>query len=356
MRAAVLGHPIAHSLSPVLHRAAYQACGLADWRYDAFDVAEAGLAGCLAGLEPGEWAGLSLTRPLKQVALDLVDHVEPLAAAVGAVNTVLFCPGGSVGANTDVFGMVQAIKTRDAGPHPAGQLAQEPGTDHAGSRQATPVAPRSALGFTTATILGGGATAASALAAVGQLGVTEPSVWVRSLARSAELIKAAARMGVVPGFHLWPSGPAPATGAAAPAAMSTGQATVPPGHPVATGPPGHPADRGAISQDPVIQPGTQGREPWHAADLVICTLPAGAADPLAVDLTGRDLTGKVLLDVAYHPWPTPLAQAWANAGGQVVSGLDMLLYQAAEQFRLMTGQPAPIQAMRAALREHANVS
>ena len=63
-RAAVLGSPIAHSLSPALHRAAYAGLGL-DWTYDAFEVDEAGLAGFLAGLD-GSWAGLSLTMPLKE--------------------------------------------------------------------------------------------------------------------------------------------------------------------------------------------------------------------------------------------------------------------------------------------------
>ena len=354
----MLGHPIAHSLSPVLHRAAYQVGGLTGWSYGAFDVAEAGLAGFLAGLKPGEWAGLSLTRPLKQVALDLVDHVEPLAGAVGAVNTLLFSPGGLVGANTDVYGMVQAIMTGDAGPHP--EALAKPGGTPSGEALHQ-------IKFATATILGGGATAASALAAVGQLGVTQPVVWVRSLARSAELIKAAARMGVVPRFRVWPGGPAPATDAAVPT-------PVPTGHPAVAGSPSHPADRAAISQDPLIQFGSTVALPgqvtvppshpadraaisqdpasnptWHGTDLVISTLPAGAADSLAADLAGLDLTGRVLLDVAYSPWPSPLAQAWTAAGGLVASGLDMLLYQAAEQFRLMTGQPAPIEAMRTAL-------
>lgn len=74
--AAVLGHPVAHSLSPVLHRAAYAALGLQDWRYEIHDVDEPELAGFLAGLDPS-WAGLSLTMPLKQVALRSVDVVQP---------------------------------------------------------------------------------------------------------------------------------------------------------------------------------------------------------------------------------------------------------------------------------------
>src|SRR5690606_1616149 len=87
-RAAVLGHPVAHSLSPVLHTAAYDALGLEGWEYSAIDTAVEDLPALVRGLDRG-WAGLSVTMPLKHAVMDLVDHVDPLAVAVGAVNTVL---------------------------------------------------------------------------------------------------------------------------------------------------------------------------------------------------------------------------------------------------------------------------
>ena len=87
-RAAVLGSPIAHSLSPVLHRAAYAQLGL-DWTYDAIEVDSAGLAGFLAGCGP-EWAGLSLTMPLKRAVLPLLDSASELVSVVGGANTVVF--------------------------------------------------------------------------------------------------------------------------------------------------------------------------------------------------------------------------------------------------------------------------
>ena len=270
MRAAVVGHPITHSLSPAMHRAAYLATGLTGWQYQAFDVNEPDLAGFLARLEVDQWAGLSLTRPLKQVALGLVDHLEPLAAAVGAVNTVLFGSAGSVGANTDVHGMVQAATAAWSKP-PA---------------------------LASAAVLGGGATAASALAAVAHFGVKQPAVFVRSTARSGELMRAASRMGLQPQFHRWPQGQSGA---------------------------------------------------WYLADLVVSTVPAGVADPLGAAIANQDLTGRLLLDVAYQPWPSNLAKAWAASGGLVASGLDMLMYQGAEQFRLMTGLEPPVAAMMAAL-------
>ena len=266
----MLGHPIAHSLSPALHTAAYRALGLDGWRYTAEDVTEDALVRFLAELDAG-WAGLSLTMPLKHAVLPLLDHVEPLAEVVGAVNTVLVQPerGGCslVGANTDVHGIVAALREGLGDRVPA-----------------------------TAAVLGGGATAASALAALAELGVTEPSVHVRSLGRSGALVRAAHRMGVGPQF------------------------------------------RGFDRVHDELQ----------AADVVIATLPAHGADELAGALPPMGADG-VLLDVAYDPRPTALAAAWRRAGGVVVGGERMLLHQAAEQVRLMTGRPAPLAAMERAL-------
>src|ERR1700727_3070698 len=108
MKAAVLGTPIAHSLSPALHRAAYRELGLDDWSYDLVECDEADLAGYLGSRGP-DWAGLSLTMPLKRTVLPLLDHVDQLAAATGGANTVVFRPDGRYGYNTDVQGIVDAL-------------------------------------------------------------------------------------------------------------------------------------------------------------------------------------------------------------------------------------------------------
>src|ERR1700761_861579 len=92
-RAAVLGSPVAHSLSPVLHRAAYAELGLTDWSYDRFETDEAALPGFLEGLGP-EWAGLSLTMPLKRAVIPLLDEISDTAASVEAVNTVVLTEDG----------------------------------------------------------------------------------------------------------------------------------------------------------------------------------------------------------------------------------------------------------------------
>lgn len=280
MRAAVLGHPIAHSLSPVLHRAAYAALGLG-WEYDALDVTQDDLPGVVAGLDDS-WAGLSLTMPLKQTVLPLLDHVEPLARVVGAVNTVLVQRGGArptlVGANTDVHGVAAALRE--------GGVAGREGTQRR-----------------HAVVLGAGATAASALAGLAELGITTSVVLARSVGRVGATLRAAHRMGV--------------------------DATV-----------------------RTLEPPERALEAMAGAAVVVSTLPPRAADDLAARLAAGGGGGAelgVLLDCAYDPRPTALVAAWQGAGGSAVSGERMLLHQAGEQVRLMTGSPAPLTAMDEAL-------
>lgn len=278
----MLGHPVAHSLSPRLHRAAYRALGLDDWSYEAVDVTEEQLPAFVAALD-GTWAGLSLTMPLKQTVIPLLDHVEPMAGVVGAVNTLLVQPGGKqpvlTGANTDVHGLVAALSE--------GLTAA--GTAGARDRRAV--------------VLGAGATAASALAALAELGCAAPVVHVRSLGRTGALARAAHRMGV----------------------------------------------------EPVFRPLGEALPAIAHADLVVSTLPPRAADDLAAALAvtteHAPRPGAVLLDVAYDPRPTALQSAWHDRGGVAVPGERMLLHQAAEQVRLMTGRPGPLAAMDAALTD-----
>ena len=265
-RAAVLGSPIKNSLSPVLHGAAYQALDLHSWHFDKIECDEPGLPFLVDGMGP-EWAGLSLTMPLKRVALTVADEVSPLARAVGAANTLVFPAAGPAGGrqahNTDVAGMVGAL--------------QEAGLTR----------------IEQAVILGAGGTAQSALAAVRELGHESPIVLVRNLARTGELRETAERLQMRP-------------------TISDGLLT----------------------------------EPLPAANLVISTLPGGAADPLS---STRWRPGSTVLDVVYAPWPTPFARSALAAGCPVVSGLTVLLYQAAAQVELMTGQTGPVEAMRTAL-------
>jgi shikimate dehydrogenase len=160
-RCAVLGSPVAHSLSPVLHRAAYDVLGL-DWTYDAVEVREEELPGFLAGLGE-EWRGLSLTMPLKRAVIPLLDEVSEVAARAGAVNTVVLSSGRRLGDNTDVPGAAGAVRERYAGP------------------------------VDEVVVLGGGATASSVLLALADLGCSRAHLLVRTPARAAETLAALAR-------------------------------------------------------------------------------------------------------------------------------------------------------------------
>ena len=194
--------------------------------------------------------------PLKSAVLPLLDTVSDLARDVAAANTVVLRDGRREGSNTDVHGIVAALAE---------------------------------AGVTTCrrpVVLGGGATARSALAALRGLGARSPVLVVRS--EPVQTLAAADRMGLTP---------------------------------VVT----------AFRPDVLDQ-----------CDLLVSTLPAGAADELATHVR----TVPVLLEVVYDPWPTALAAA---CPGVVVSGRSMLLHQAAAQVELMTGRPAPLEAMRTAL-------
>jgi shikimate dehydrogenase len=266
-RAAVLGSPIAHSLSPVLHRAAYAALGLDGWDYGSHEIDEAALPGFLAALpgdDPGAWAGLSLTMPLKRAVIPLLDGVSDTAASVEAVNTVVFRPDGTLfGDNTDIPGMIAALRERGVTEVPR------------------------------AAILGAGATASSALAALARLGTAEVTAYVRGPERAAQMRGWGERLGVAVRCARWEDA------------------------------------AGALD-----------------APLVVATTPAGSADHLAAAVPAAP---GALFDVLYDPWPTALAAAWAERGGAVVGGLDLLVHQAVLQVEAMTGlAPAPLAAMRAA--------
>ncbi|MFI7547772.1 shikimate dehydrogenase [Actinoplanes sp. NPDC049599] len=165
-RAAVCGKPIGHSLSPVLHNAGYVAAGLLTWTYTAIECAEAELPGLVAGLGP-EWAGLSLTMPLKEAGLALAAAASPVAAAIGAANTLVRRPDGTWFAdNTDIPGMVRVLS--------AAGLTADP----------------------TVSVLGGGGTARAALAAAAQLGAEAVTVVTRRPEARAALAPAADALGV----------------------------------------------------------------------------------------------------------------------------------------------------------------
>lgn len=267
-RLAVWGDPIEHSRSPALHAAAYAVLGL-DWEYGRRRVDAAGFTAELDALD-ASWRGLSLTMPLKEQAFRTAVSRDAHAELTGAVNTLRLEDGA--GFNTDVGGIIDALAER--------------GIDH----------------VERVRILGAGATAASALVAVHEMGASHIDVRARRVERAGGLQALGDRLDVAVAAGAFEADAAP-------------------------------------------------------VDLTIATLPSGTTLPAEIaELLAA--SGGVLFDAAYAPWPSALAARWT--GGPVVSGLGMLLHQAVRQIRVFHGgdpltplpdETAVVAAMRTALAD-----
>lgn len=153
---AVLGAPIAHSLSPVVHNAAYQFLHW-DADYTAIETAEADMADRVGQLRTDPtWRGFSLTMPLKYTIVPFLDHMGETAKLTGAVNTVVSTDGKLYGDNTDVHGIVRAFGKRGIGQD--------------------------------GLVLGSGATAKSALFALSEMAIPNVTIAARNQARAAAAI------------------------------------------------------------------------------------------------------------------------------------------------------------------------
>lgn len=109
---ALLGSPVAHSISPMMHNEAFQLLDL-DYVYLCFDVNEESLPAAVEGLKTCNIRGFNLTMPNKNKIVELLDELSPAARLIGAVNTVVNDNGYLTGYNTDGVGYMQAVK--DAG-------------------------------------------------------------------------------------------------------------------------------------------------------------------------------------------------------------------------------------------------
>ena len=257
-KAAVLGSPIEHSLSPIIHQAAYKILGW-DWKYERHLVRAGELSEFITS-HAGEFRGLSLTMPLKEEAIPLLDVVTDSALGVNAVNTVIFDELGIRGFNTDIQGFRDALSYRKI------------------------TIPESVA------VLGGGATARSAIAAMdGQ--AREIYVYSRSAHRSKALVNSAAASSV----HIcsW--------------------------------------DDAANSFE---------------RELVISTTPKGATDNLEPHLQRG-----VFFESLYDPWPTPLLAKWRALNGATLDGLDLLVWQAIGQLELMALDGVEVSVNRSELFE-----
>ena len=249
IKAAVLGSPIGHSLSPTLHNCAYGVLGW-DWEYTAIEVKGGDLAKFIEANRK-TFRGLSLTMPLKEEALLVADSLDPLVKRINAANTLIFEENEVSAYSTDVSGFVQALDKAEV------SVPNE------------------------ITILGGGATARSAIAAVDGRGRTI-TVYSRSASRGAQLINS------------------------------------------------------SISATVVVKDWAEAQS-GLSANLVIATTPTGATDHLIPTASNG-----TLFESLYSPWPTKLLAKWQGVGGKYLDGLDLLVEQGIGQIELMSYEPLKI--------------
>ena len=245
LKAAVLGFPIAHSLSPVLHAKAFDLLGIAG-SYEAIEVASGGLADFLKS-QGAKYDYLSLTMPLKEEVLVIAESsgitVDELALRIQSVNTLVRKGSGWSATSTDGSGFVKALANA--------------GYDH----------------FNSVLILGAGGTARAVAGALDEI-ADSVAIMGRSVRRNVGI--AACFTKLAPEFISW---------------------------------------------DDQID--------LRNFDLIVNTTPSGAADLVAENIPFK--VEGLLFDVLYKPWPTLLARRWSDAGGKVISGLELLLYQGIDQ-------------------------
>lgn len=327
----VVGHPIAHSLSPAILAAA--GVGI---HCERADVDRGELAAFLAG--PGKAdRGLSVTMPLKKEAFSICTQVEDLAMRVGAINTIVIEEAdtdGDAGAQDEqmIHGSQGAQRTHSYAHGAQAQSSQSGenvqgganaessqrgqqiehsrpsagrtiyglNTDVAGIVQAIRETLGEEAAFTNAVILGSGATAGSALAALQDLGQPQTRICSRRRVMDNSVFAVAQRLGV------------------------------------------------SVEHAPL----TDVHEHIEQADIVISTLPAHVADPLAQRLRGLRLPDLAVLDASYNPYPSDLTTAVLAAGGTDIPGYEMLIHQGIEQARIFSGREPDAEAIHAAVRAH----
>lgn len=187
--AAVIGHPVRHSLSPAIHNAAFAALGL-DWAYLAFDVAPGGAAAAVEAVRTLGLGGLSVTMPHKDDAARAVDRLSPAATALEAVNCVVpTADGVLVGENTDGPGFLDALRL-DEGVSPEGRRCVVVGAG--GAARAVILALAGAGASEVVVVNRSPERAAGAVALAGSVGRTGPP----EAAADAEIVVNATPVGM----------------------------------------------------------------------------------------------------------------------------------------------------------------
>ncbi|MFP1694952.1 shikimate dehydrogenase family protein [Gardnerella greenwoodii] len=328
-RCAVLGDPISHSLSPVLHNAAYKALGLTNWQYSKEKVSEAELADFISNLDDS-WKGLSLTMPLKKTVMKLGTPCDYWSKVLNVANTAIFTSNPATASpsqielcNTDVSGIIMAFI----------QALHE-----------------RISGVKKAVIIGSGNTASSAMAALIEIAQASKLEQVKVVARTENdgSVKGVERFNNLLRAYCADS---PNSRSIEPCLESSEKKSsekksneTDANYESVIG-----IEFPKISEEilkcdeSLILQSLSSLDAIRAiaeADIVISTVPAHVADGLAIALKAYCKNRRVkslgaLLDVVYDPRPSMLLSAWRQYG-LGIGGEEMLLYQALEQVKLMT--------------------
>ncbi len=290
----VIGNPIAHSLSPVMHNAAIAKLGL-DYLYAAFAVAPANLATALDGFSAIGIVGCNVTIPHKQAIIPLLAEITPLAQAVGAVNTIWKTDKGWKGTNTDVAGFISPLEAIERD-----------------------------WGNTTAVILGNGGAARAVVAGCHQLGCAKIQVLGRDEVKLKDFRDS------------WEGVELAVNGQSAPSLVKLQT---------------HTWDELAT----LIVGGEQSPLENRQNLLLINSTPIGmypdiAATPVSEELMSKLNPSAIVYDLIYTPRPTKfLALAQRVEGVMTIDGVEMLVRQGAVALELWLGKTAPVDIMRQAL-------
>ncbi|CAK6686713.1 shikimate dehydrogenase [Synechococcus sp. CCY9201] len=292
----VLGDPVRHSLSPVMHNAALKELGL-DWVYLALPTPAEHLGEVVRGLEAMDCRGLNVTLPHKQAVAGLASELSDLAQRVGAVNTLVRQPGGGwLGTNTDVEGFLAPLR--------------QDGADIWRGRRAV--------------VLGCGGSARAVVAALVELGLER----IDLLARRPEALTSfvATCLGWAPQLQplAWASG----------AGIDGG-----------SGVDGAAALEALEAADVVV----------NTTPIGMASAAAGATElsPLSAAELEVLRPGATVYDLIYTPRPTRLLQQATARGCRTLDGLEMLVQQGAAALRLWSGhETVPVEAMREAALTH----
>ncbi|WP_293123981.1 shikimate dehydrogenase [Microcoleus sp. bin38.metabat.b11b12b14.051] len=305
----VIGHPIAHSLSPAMHNAAIAHLGV-DFVYLPLPVKPQDLKAALVGFGAIDLRGFSITIPHKQAILPLLADVSPIARAIGAVNTVYRTDKGWCGTNTDVEGFLAPLQTSPTPPCSGGAEDDRPALESSDS----PLYQATARGGSdwsqkVAVILGNGGAARAVVAGCAQLGCAEIHVVGRNAQNLAE-------------FHdSWVTSPMPVQNLQV-----------------------HTWDNLSMLMS--------------QADLLVNTTPVGMyphgeKSPVSAVALDRISAGAIVYDLIYTPNPTQFLKDAQLRGARAIDGLEMLVQQGAAALKIwLDTESVPVDVMRQALREH----